>query len=383
MRYSRTLFFIAGLLFGASALRAQPDALFMGSQQQPIRVTALVFVQEYETVFIRENGISATGTISEVSIPLSVSVPLGRGLGASLLATQASVSGDVEALSGLGDVQIGLSYVRPLGAGGLVLNLGLNLPVGASDFSSEEFHTALLLSQHVYDFRVPGFGQGFNVAPGLTLALPLSDNFVVGVGAAYQYRGTFQPSQITPDDLDPGDEFLFTGGFDVRLGRLSAFSTDLTYALYGTDTWGDVEISAGERLTATAQLRLYLGAQEVLLLVRYRNRTENSLPDVAFVPLNPPVPRQALLHLAPRFSFGAGIFLGLPLQVRYFEESTFFGEQLLFDVGLAPEIVLSSRVSLLGQFVYTLGVTDVIERDLIIVDDFSGFKAGGGLQFEF
>src|SRR5690606_28120510 len=104
--------------------------------------------------------------------------------------------------------------------------------------SSEEFRTSVLLSQHVYGFRVPVLGQGFNAAPGLTVAVPVSDRVVVGVGFAYQYRGAFEPL----DDgrsYDPGDEVLVTGGLDAALSDTWTISGDASYALYQTDRLDD------------------------------------------------------------------------------------------------------------------------------------------------
>ena len=83
--------------------------------------------------------------------------------------------------------------------------------------------------------------------------MPVGDALVVGAGVAYQYRGQFAPRE-NASEYDPGEELLVTGGLDYKLSPRAAVSADLTYATYGEDDWGGVKLSAGSRVTATAQV---------------------------------------------------------------------------------------------------------------------------------
>ncbi|MFB3105756.1 MAG: hypothetical protein ACE1ZA_12665, partial [Pseudomonadales bacterium] len=181
MLIKRLLFLVMTLGLAAEGV-AQDDALYLSSQQQPVRISIGALYQSYT-----ENDSS----LSEVSIPLAISIPIGRNLGVSLIASQASASGDnVESLSGVSDVQVGLSYYQKIGQGSVVVSLGVNLPSGKRELTQDEFETSIFLSQHFFNFRVPGFGQGFNISPGVIMAFPVSENAVFGVGASYQIKGS-------------------------------------------------------------------------------------------------------------------------------------------------------------------------------------------------
>ena len=352
------------LLLGLAAEgAAQDDALYLSSQQQPVRISIGASYQSYA-----EDG----GDLSEFSIPLAISIPLGRRLGVSVLASQASASGDnVESVSGVSDAQVGLSYYQQVGQGSVVLSLGANLPSGKRELTQDEFATSIFLSQHFYNFRVPGFGQGFNVSPGLVVALPVSEDVVLGVGASYQVKGGYKPIEGM-DDYDPGDEILLTGGFDYRLSRTTNLSADVTYTRYGSDTFGGRDVyTSGDKLTITAQLLGYLRVHELRLVARYRGLSKGSRPAVpgAADESLQTLPGQVLLRGSYRHRVSPAFTLGLLAQARLFDETDVFEARNLFDVGLAPVVALSDKVALRLRFLYTLG-------------NFTGFETGGGLAVE-
>ena len=352
------------LLLGLAAEgAAQNDALYMSSRQPPIRISIGALYQSY---------MEADTSLSEVSIPLAVSFPIGPNLGVSLIASQASASGDaVESLSSISDAQVGLSYYQQVGESSVVVSLGVNLPSGKSELTQDEFQTSIFLSQHFYNFRVPGFGQGFNVSPGVVVAFPVSENAVFGVGASYQIKGAYKPIEGM-GDYDPGDEILLTGGFDYRAGRTTNFSADVTYTIYGSDTFDATDVfSPGDKVTATAQLLSYLGANELRLVARYRSISKSSRPAVVGAADEElrTLPAQVLLRGAYRHKLSPTFTLGVLAQARLFDETDSFSAKTLFDVGLTPEFALSDKVALRLRALYTLG-------------DFTGFEAGGGLAIE-
>jgi len=354
---------------------AQDGALYLSSQQPPVRISIEGLYQNYS---------NDDGDISEFSIPLSMSVPLGRSLGLSLIAHQASATGDsLESVSGLSDVQVGLSYYQRVGQGSIVLSLGANLPSGKRELTTDEFETSIFLSQHFFNFRVPGFGQGFNLSPGIVAAFPVSENAVLGVGMSYQYKGSYKPTEGLQDDYTPGDEILLTGGFDVRAGATSNLSADVTYTLYGSDTLGDQDVySSGDKVTATVQWLNYLGVNVLRLVARYRSQSKSSRPAVSGAADEElrTLPAQVWLRGSYRHRLSPTVHVGVLAQARLFGDTdasvgnTPFGPELfesktLFDVGLTPEFSLSDTVALRVRFLYTLG-------------DFTGFETGGGLAIE-
>ena len=336
-----------------------PSALVAGGATRPAHVSL-------ETIYQRFSDDDAS--ISEVSVPLSLYLPLGKSLSVSLRSNYAAVSGDdLETTSGIGDVQVTTSYFQRLGAASLVASLGLNATTGASALSFEEFRTATLASQTVYDLRVPTFGQGIRIAPALTLAFPAGDRAALGLGLAYHYRGPYEPLRDVGDQYDPGEEFLLTAGADVQLGEASAASVDLSIGLYGQDTWGGLTYEPGNSFAATAQYLLGLGFHEVRAVARYHTRGEGEVPEAA-VSAETVVPTQLQFLVDGRYEVNPEVRVGALARVRTYGESVLFPErQTLFDLGLAPEWSASDRVAVVGRFVYTLG-------------SFSGLTIGGGIR---
>ncbi|HMB91885.1 MAG TPA: hypothetical protein VKP65_13615 [Rhodothermales bacterium] len=356
----RTLFIL--LLLGLTLPSfAQEGSMYLSSQRQPIRVSVNALYQTYERDSLQ---------VSEVSVPVSILVPIGQKVAFSLQAGQASATGDnLESLSGVSDVQAGLSFLQKIGSSSLVLSLGANLPSGKRELTEQEFQTSLLLSQHFYDFRIPGFGQGFNVAPGFVWAFPMSETVVLGLGASYQYKGAYRPLAEMPEDYDPGDEIIITGGLDIKAAPTTNLSADVTYTTYTSDKLGEEEVFAvGDRLVATGQVLTYFGVNELRVVGRYRGQSESSLPagaggtDEALRTL----PAQGLIRLAYRQALGNMVWVGLLGQARLYDETSLFEKASLFDAGLLPEVAVSPSVRLQSRFIYTFG-------------DFSGFEVGGGL----
>lgn len=339
--------------------------IYLSSQQRPIDV---VFGAVYQTYTDGTGPVERE--ISEVSLPTAVFVPLGSSLGLSVLASHATVSGDnLETISGLTDVKLGASFYQRVGQGSLVVSVGANLPVGETEFTEEEYSTAVAQSLHVYNFRVRGYGQGFNVAPGFTFAYPVSERVVLGVGASYQSRGGYRPVVLLDADYNPGDEVLVTGGVDIRLSQTLNFSADATYTTYDADTIEEEEVfTAGDKLTATGQLLGRFGFNELRLLARYRSPDGSTIPATGALPERTvqTIPTELFLHASYEQRIARRFSIGLMAQGRLFEEATFYDALTLIDVGLLPTIRFTDGVALETRFLYTTG-------------DIEGFEAGGGL----
>jgi len=309
---------------------------------------------------------------TQQSMPLFAQAALGSGVGISLAAGQARVSGDeVASLSGLTDVQVGFSYRRKVGAASAALSLGVNLPSGKKAFTDEEFLTSIILSEDFFRFQVSRFGQGFNLSPGLTVAVPAGEGLVLGFGVAYQVLGAYKPLDTLDDDYNPGDELRLTGGVDVRVTPTANVSLDLTYTRYGVDVLGDAEVfGSGDKLTASLQYRQAIGFDEVWLFGRYRSRAKNevAVSGLLVEEVEKTIPDQVELlgHYRRRFSSR--------LQTRFLAEARFAKASpqrdavSLIGLGLSPELTLSPAVSLLLRVKYFFG-------------SFTGLEAGLGLSF--
>lgn len=313
---------------------------------------------------------------SEISTPITLYFPLSRNFGMTLRGSQAIATGDKQniaagdnlgTLRGVSDTQLSFSY--HVEAANLVLNLGLNLPSGKRKLTENEFNTSILLSNNIYNIRLPNLGQGFNIAPGFTLALPVSANLVLGVGASYQIKGKFKPLSALEDDYDPGEEILATGGFDLRLSETATFSSDVIFTIFGTDKIGDKEVFApGNRLVANVQFRKYFNFHELRFFARYRSREKNDRAIILGEKLSKEpektFPNQLEIMAHFRIRFGRSFYTRLLVEGRLYQEAPAFvniqdtpnsaGINLL-GFGIAPEISPSSNFRIPMTFKYFTG----------------------------
>jgi len=245
--YTALLALLTALAVGAGSLSAQAQpAPSLTSQEPPIRVAV-------EPVY---QSVSHDGRdLSQVSTQFMASVPIRRSLQAYVRASIAQSDGaGLEPVRGLDDVRLGATYARALPLGSLVMAVDASLPTGKRNLSATEWRTAILTSQNIYDFRIGGFGQGFNAEPRLTWAVPVQENVMVGVGVGYTYRGAYEPAETLTGAYDPGNEIEVFGGADVRFGQSHAVSTDLAFTRFGSDTVdGARRYEARYKLSGTVQ----------------------------------------------------------------------------------------------------------------------------------
>ena len=356
--------------FAASQAQVSPSGggsdLYIGSQRPPVRVTAMGVFQRYDGALIED---TPEVNVAEFSAPLTIFAPLARNVGFSLRSSFTSVSGDdIQGVSGLTDTQATLSYFRPVGEGSAVVSLSANLPSGTSEFDPGEAATAFLIGQNFYGFRLPSLGQGLNVAGALTYAFPAGDALILGLGAAYQRRGSYNPV-LDADDYDPGDEILLTGGLDYGLSRVSSLALDVTYAIYSADRSGDIEFQSGNALSVTAKWTGELGGRRAVLFGRFRTKGETDFeanvtsPDLV-------IPTQARVRANVEVASSQRFGLDLFAQGRTYAESDLFDAKMLFDVGAMPSVRLLPNATLLTRVAATFG-------------DLSGLEVGGGLSWEF
>lgn len=352
------------LLLLPQVAHAQSASALLAGQRQPLQVTVVPVYQAY-TLYEQ--------TTTEISVPVTLFVPIRRNWGVSVRAAWAQVSGDgVTDLSGITDAQTYVSYYQPLGKGSIVLGMGLNLPSGKQQLTQEEFATLALLSRNAYNFQTPSFGLGLGFSPSFTLAYPIGEGLAVGVGAAYQYRGGFVPLENMPDPYDPGDEILVTGGFDARLSRTVSLVADVTYTMYDIDTVGEAEVfEAGDKLVTTVQLRHRGVRTQSWLLARYRSRAKSSLAvaeGTLVEEAEKVLPNQADVMAGFRTVLAPSFAVGLRAEVRHFDETMALpGVQTIYGLGGTVEVIATPQLRIPARFVYQGG-------------DISGIEVGVGLH---
>jgi hypothetical protein len=308
----------------------------------------------------------------ETSIPLFVYYPINRIMSVSLQTNQATASGDyMTSLSGLTDTQVGFNYY--LEQYDLVLNVGVNLPSGKKELNYQEFSTSSVLSMNHLNFRVPNFGQGFNIAPGVTYAKPMNDNLVLGAGLSFQYKGSFKPIEKMDNAYKPGSELLLTGGIDYKISTTAAVSGDLIFINYGKDTVDGNEVfKSGNMLISNLQLRKYFGHDEIYLFARYRSKGKSEASGISIES-----PHQIEAFFSYRKLMSPTITMGYQLEMRNFDKAGWSPGIEMRSLGIAPELSFPPNIIVPIHINYAQGTY----KDSGI--NISGFEVGVGLKYMF
>jgi hypothetical protein len=316
--------------------------------------------------------------ISEFSVPVSFYAPLGKNSSLSFYMAQATAAGDsLKKLGGFGDPQLTLGhYFEPLR---MNFSLGVNLPLGRKKLTYEEFGTLYQLSLSAFRFQTPSFGQGLNVSPGVAWAIPLNELFVVGLGASYQYRGPFQPFEVMVGKYDPGDEWVVTGGLDVRLSQNTLLTADYYTSFYQTDKLNQEAVyQAGKKQVVSVQFKYHSGFKSLWVFWRYRTREKNQVAIAGgLLPENEKSqPDETELSGVYRFRPGERqLFITLFLDGRFLRKTSVFDKTTLTAVGLMPEVTVSEKVKLPVSLKYINGKYG--SRNI------TGFEASLGMIYEF
>lgn len=355
--------FLAASLCGAGQAAAQTSPS-LTSQQPPVRVIVEPAYQQ---------AADEARTLSQWSTRIAAIVPVTNGLQLHLRSVAAASEGDnVSSVQGLGDVELGALYARPIGLGSLVGSVDVELPTGKRELSPSELETTIAVSQNVYDFRVPSLGQGLGVNPSLTWAVPLGDDVMAGIGVAYHYRGAYRPFNQMDGDYDPGDEIeVFVGG-DVRLARVHAVSGDVSFTRFGTDTiGGERRYDPGYRLSGTLQYLYQQGFTTVRVLGKYQDWAESRIfvtglgagaPDVSSG--GQVVPSEWLARARVGFRVSERVRLQFRLDGHRYEETLLNDEMLVGSGGLATTFRVSDQFYLTPTAAYTMGDVTGFEGSL-------------------
>ena len=360
----KVLFLITGLILFSNTFA---NDNYVVSQQAYIKILP---------VFQRWS-IESNYAITEISFPTLFYYPVSRALSLSLRGNQATVAGDVNSLSGLTDTQLSCSY--HIENANLVFNLGLNLPSGKKELTANEFSTSAQIAYRYFNFKVPGFGQGFNISPGISWAAPVSDNLVFGLGATYQKKGGFRPIENMSDNYNPGDEILVTAGFDIKLAPTTTFAVDVIYTTYGEDKMGNMTVfGSGDKIMFSGLLRSYQKYNELFLMARYRSKGKNSyyIGGIFQEEAEKTIPNHLEIIGYYRFRLNNNFFISLLGEGRTFFETNNFPGLTILGFGVSPELTLNRNLKLPFHVKYFFG-------DFTGGTSISGLEAGAGVTFLF
>jgi len=336
----------------------------LSSQESPIRVAVEPAYQ----------SVSHDGqTLTQWSTRLFAAVPVTRRLQTYLRASAAATGGDgLSSVQGLDDLQLGGTYAQALPRGSLVFGLDVTVPTGKRNLSPTEWRTAIATSQDVYDFRVSSFGQGLNAEPRVTWAVPVSRNVIVGIGASYTYRGSYEPSSTIAGAYNPGNELGAFGGLDVRIGRASALSADVSVTRFGTDTVeGEDRFEARHRLAGTLQYLYQQGFTSVRVVGRLQHwpasRFYVSELGVGADPVTTTrqvVPSEYSLRATAAMRIAGGLDLRVGLSGHRFDDTASSDAITIGTVRLAPVLHLPRGVFVTPGVAYSVGGFNRLEGSI-------------------
>lgn len=335
-------------------------------------------------------------SIGETSNLISLYVPVNDQFNFTVSGMQAFVSydsdddrtikgaSDIENFFGINDVQVaGNYYVPNIRA---VFGLKANLPTGKRDFVQADYNALADLSNPVFRFQVPSFGQGFNLSPNVIIAQPAGENAVFGLGLSYTYRGSFAPFDDDESlDLNPGDEFLVTTGIDYRLNPSAKIAADFTFGTYTADAFstdgGDgVDVfQAGNRIRFNTSYKQYFGFHILQLQGVYRSEAKNEL-----LTIQDPSATETIagsIHFIASFAQRASqtVTVGYSAETRIYQDNkTDLSGGPLFGFAVSPQFTVSKDVSIPLLLRYRTASFSAA-RDISI----SGFEAGAGISFRF
>jgi hypothetical protein len=173
------------------------------------------------------------------------------------------------------DTSLSLAYNLKQSDFPVRFNLDFNLPTGKATLTGDQ-KNAIMDGSLVQQTR---FGEGFNIAPGISVSHAFGSKDVVGLGVSYILKGQFDPnSDVVKDEIKPGNETVATLQYQHIDSNWLA-SGGLIYTGYGTTQRGGQDYyRSGDRLDAnlTAAFVPFDG-HRVQLSGRYFTQTPNTV----------------------------------------------------------------------------------------------------------
>ncbi|MBN2602687.1 MAG: hypothetical protein JXA91_00965, partial [Candidatus Thermoplasmatota archaeon] len=171
--------------------------------------------------------------IAEGTFPIDIIYPIHDNITVQFSHSPALSRFGETTLNGLSDTWLRSSYTFLDEK--CAVSCGLGLPTGKTELTTEESKLDSLLSQNVFRFRLPVFGQGITANTGIAGAFPLSSKFAVGGGLNYVYRGKYKYRKDVSSTLDIGDQFGCTVGLDYYFSSKIRTNLDVIYTYFLND----------------------------------------------------------------------------------------------------------------------------------------------------
>jgi hypothetical protein len=185
----------------------------------------------------------------------------------------------------------------------------------------------------------------------------VSESAVVGLGAAYQYRGAFEPWAFLDQAYDPGNELLVNVGVDFRISPIWSLAADASYTRYGDDRLAGIpQRNAGHKVVFAVQGLGRFGWNVARLHARYRQRSRTGEDATTQLVYDiRPVPDEWEIIASYRVRLSRDAWIAALGRGRALGTSELFARQRLFELGVAPEVRVRPEITLGARALFTLG----------------------------
>jgi hypothetical protein len=323
--------------------------------QGTIPVSEIRSVLKISPYFQYWNGINEK-SIKQYSSKLFLNYFYDRNTRINLQSGYASSDVSETNISGISDAQLSVNYVvRKLNT---AFDIGINLPTGKERIDEEKFPSSVLLSQDVFNMKIPLLGQGTNLFAGVTWANDVSDKIAIGIGASYLLKGKYNPLTNDTISYQPSNELLVTSGIDFKINSTTTLSGDVIGIFYGKDKINNYDaFSAGTKMIYSLLFRKYFGYNNLLILLRYRNSAVDKLNESPDVIVSEKInPNNFLAYINFRHYLSGSLSFYYSVEGRFYQKTAApYSGYNVFGFGVISDIGLSSAFSLPVSVKYFIG----------------------------
>jgi len=292
--------------------------------------------------------------IAEGTFPIEVVLPIREKINLQIIHSPAvSRYGDVE-LSGMSDTWIRGTYA--VVDDKIMVSAGLGLPTGKTGLKNDEAMLSSLLSNNIFKFRLPVFGQGVTVSSGVMYVNPVNEKLAIGGGINFVYQGKYAYLDY---DFDPGEQIGLSLGFDYKLSSSASFNIDLLYTYYMKDKLNDVEIFGAASKIGVKGGLIYGNQKRLLKVVGYlRIAGKNEIWDGTTLITEPKNSNITQMELEALYKMRLSNLFSLDILFdgrSYIENDYGLGQADIFGIGLGNNIQLTPNVEVNVLFKQFLG----------------------------
>ena len=207
-------------------------------------------------------------TISELAIPVFVSIPFGPSftfdVGTAYARAHVTNGSVTSELAGLTDTQLRGNLT--LGNDFVILTGGVNLPTGQSSVTDDQLSAAGRIGSDFLAFPISNLGTGFAYTGGIAIARPLGD-WNLGFGGSVRASSAYSPFSDAASAsirFQPGNEYRGRVGLDHPFGA-GRISLGVTYSAFGDDAAGSSVYNTGNRIISQVVIANQIGSTDVTI----------------------------------------------------------------------------------------------------------------------